>query len=147
MKRQKALEAYSYNEKVYLTKERKFSFDFKSDFDEKMFKKAIDLIVTIAIKSTNLNNNPLLNPKGEIASLLSKAVLESNLNEKEKVDLIYDLELNISNSKFKNITYYSEEKINFYKAAQLFNDKIKDIINEKEVKELRMLVNNSLREV
>ena len=147
MNRKKALKTYGgYNDKIYLTKDKKhFNALGYSDFDEKIFNKAIDLIMTIAIKSIDIENNPLIAQKGVIASLLNKVLLESDLNEDIKVNLIYELELNPSHSIFKHVTYYSEERFDFYEAIELMNDLIRESIDVKETKELRMLVSNVLK--
>lgn len=147
MNRKKALIAYGgYNEKIYLTKNKKhFNALSYSNFDEKIFNKAIDLIIAIAIKSIDIENNPLIAQTGVIASLFNKALLESDLNEEIKVNLIYNLELNPSDSHFKYVTYYSEERFNFYEAIESLNDLIKESIDVKQTKELRMLVSNVLK--
>lgn len=147
MNRKEALIAYGgYNEKIYLTKNKKdFNALSYSNFNEKIFDKAIELLTTIAIKSIGIENNPLIAQTGVIASLLNKAFLESDLNEEMKVNLIYNLELNPSYSHFKYVTYYSEERFNFYEAIESLNDLIKESIDVKQTKELRMLVSNVLK--
>lgn len=144
--KQKAVNAYTYNDKVFLAKNTSSNSSFKADFEEKVFIKTMNLIEKIAIESIKKTNNPLISLKGDFASLLTKVILESNMEEKEKINLIYELELNTSYNEFKEMNFNSEEKILFYNTAQKLNNKIKDILCLKENKELSMLLDNILNQ-